>query len=166
MMRTKCITCGDEIDVDAGLPEEFVDRAAIVAVCPRCATRELLESGGQVVDFREDPPGALFPLGPVAVTPGAVESLAGAGRHLAEFLGRHVAGDWGKAGRLDETEVTANELRHGAAVTDNEAKLNAIALHHRRGRVMSIYPTRESETLWIFTYLEAPRTEVLLPSEY
>jgi hypothetical protein len=39
---------------------------------------------------------ARFPLGQVVATPGALEALETAGQALAEFLRRHVTGDWGE----------------------------------------------------------------------
>ena len=37
---------------------------------------------------------AMFPLGQIVATPNALDTLARHGRTPAEFLARHVAGDW------------------------------------------------------------------------
>ena len=42
---------------------------------------------------------ALFPLGQIVATPGALAALGKAGQTPQDFLSRHVCGDWGE---LDE----------------------------------------------------------------
>jgi hypothetical protein len=92
-----------------------------------------LEEGGAIYLLRQEPRDALFPVGTIRVTAGAVEVLERARQQTWDFLTRHVKGDWGEFGRLEGTAVTEEEVREGAAVTDDDAKLNKIALHHRRG---------------------------------
>lgn len=55
---------------------------------------------------------ALFKLGQVEVTPGALDALKEAGQGTWEFLNRHRAGDWGE---LDDHDRRQNEynLMHG-----------------------------------------------------
>jgi hypothetical protein len=48
-----------------------------------------------------------FPLGQVVATPGVLAALQEAGHAPLEFIGRHVAGDWGE---LDEEDRRENEL--------------------------------------------------------
>lgn len=46
----------------------------------------------------------LFALGKVVATPGALSLLAQSGKNPAEYLDRHVEGDWGDVGRKDDLE--------------------------------------------------------------
>jgi hypothetical protein len=87
---------------------------------------------------------ALFPLGQIVATPGALTALTRADQTPLEFLCRHAAGDWGQ---LDAHDVAENlySLKHGF-------------------RVLSSYRTNAGETLWLIT--EADRTTILLPQEY
>ena len=50
---------------------------------------------------------ALFPLGQIVATPGALAALAKAGQTPFDFLTRHVCGDWGE---LDTHDRKENEL--------------------------------------------------------
>jgi len=50
---------------------------------------------------------ALFSLGQLVATPGALASLAKAGQTPLDFLSRHVCGDWGD---LDKDDCKENEL--------------------------------------------------------
>jgi len=50
---------------------------------------------------------ALFPLGQIVATPGALAALAKAGQTPLDFLTRHVCGDWGE---LDTHDRKENEL--------------------------------------------------------
>jgi len=45
-----------------------------------------------------------FPLGQVVATPGALSVLEKAEQHPAEFLDRHVNGDWGEVPEADKQE--------------------------------------------------------------
>ena len=89
---------------------------------------------------------ALFPLGAVVATPGALEALETAGHSPAEFLSRHVAGDWGEVGSEDRR---AND----EAVVKSE-------------RVLSAYRMKTGEKIWIITEADRSATTILLPSEY
>jgi hypothetical protein len=55
---------------------------------------------------------ALFPLGQIVATPGALAALERAKQPPTDFLARHVIGDWGE---LEPTDVAENEysIAHG-----------------------------------------------------
>ena len=89
---------------------------------------------------------ALFQLGQVVATPGALAVLLRASQVPAEFLGRHVAGDWGEVPEEDKRENEFS-LLHGT-------------------RIQSAYRTKLGERLWILTEADRSLTTVLLPEEY
>jgi len=89
---------------------------------------------------------AKFALGKVVGTPGALRALAANGQTPAEFLDRHVRGDWGQ-------------------VAEDGARLNDEAIFHG-GRILSIYAMASGEPLWIITAANRLSTCVLLPDEY
>ena len=72
-----------------------------------------------------------FSLGRIVATPGALEALHDAGQTPAEFLARHVTGDWGD---LDQEDRSLNN----AAIIDGS-------------RILTAYDTRKGERLWIIT---------------
>jgi hypothetical protein len=90
---------------------------------------------------------ALFPLGRVVATPGALALLAGAGEDPAGLLARHVSGDWG--------EVSPEDMR------ENELSL-------REGfRIISSYPVgSDGARVWLITEADRSTTCILLPEEY
>ena len=88
----------------------------------------------------------LFKLGQVVATPGALEALERTGQTPAEFLDRHVRGDWGE-------------------VDDEDRQANNEALKHE-SRVLSAYKTKAGERLWIITEADRSSTCILLPEEY
>lgn len=92
-----------------------------------------------------------FPLGQILATPGALEALEKNSQSPAEFLARHVTGDWGEVCPDDKTE---NELSLAEGF-----------------RLMSVYRTTKGTKLWFITEAadaEGHRccTTILLPSEY
>lgn len=90
---------------------------------------------------------ALFPLGRLVATPGALALLAGAGEDPVTLLARHVSGDWGEVPPEDARE---NEL----SVRDGY-------------RVLSSYPIgSDGEKVWIITEADRSSTCILLPEEY
>jgi|SRR5579872_2507193 len=93
-----------------------------------------------------DKPNSRFSLGRCLATPAAAEAMEAAGQVPADFINRHVHGDWGD---LDGEDREANEdaLVHG-------------------GRVFSVYHTRKGVTLWIITEADRSATTILLPEEY
>jgi hypothetical protein len=88
----------------------------------------------------------LFQLGRIGATPGALQALEKAGQQPAEFLDRHVNGDWGE---LDDEDKRENEfsVRNGF-------------------RILSAYTTTAGDKLWIITEADRSATTLLLPSEY
>ena len=89
---------------------------------------------------------ALFPLGQVVATPGALEALADANQSPAEFLSRHVSGDWGQLCREDK-RTNGDALRNGL-------------------RILSAYKTTKDVKLWVITEADRSFTYLLLPDEY
>ena len=89
---------------------------------------------------------ALFSLGQIVATPGALAALEKAGQSPAFFLDRHVRGDWGD---LDPSDVAENEysVAHGF-------------------RLLSSYTTVAGEKLWIITEADRSATTLLLPEKY
>ena len=89
---------------------------------------------------------ALFPLGQVVATPGALAALERAQQPASCFLARHATGDWGT---LDPEDVAENEysMFHGF-------------------RLLSNYVTAANEKLWIITEADRSATTLLLPDEY
>jgi hypothetical protein len=160
----QCFVCGDGI-VSPGVPGISSD--VLFGVCQRCSDRELLEEGGTIYLLRHEPKDGLFPLGTIRVTAAALGALERARQQTWDFLARHVHGDWGEIGRLEETVITEEEVLRGAAATDEDAKLNKVTLHHQRGRLLSIYRTAAGERLWLITELgDVTETVVLTPEEY
>jgi len=89
---------------------------------------------------------ALFPLGQVVATPGALAALERAKQTVTFFLDRHAIGDWGE---LDQSDVAENEysVAHGF-------------------RLLSSYQTNAGEKLWIITEADRSATTLLLLEEY
>jgi hypothetical protein len=90
---------------------------------------------------------ALFPLGQLVVTPGALALLAGAGENPAGLLARHVSGDWGE-------------------VPPEDARENELSI--REGfRIVSSYPVGSGGArVWLITEADRSTTCILLPEEY
>lgn len=89
---------------------------------------------------------ALFELGQVVATPGALQALEEASQIPEEFLLRHVSGDWGD---LDEHDRRENEL----------------ALE-KGFRLFSAYQTSNGVRIWVITEWDRSVTTILLPEEY
>jgi hypothetical protein len=88
----------------------------------------------------------LFPLGQCVATPGALAALEEAGQGPADFLDRHVHGDWGQ---IDPGDRGANEQ----ALQDD-------------ARIFSVYTTSKGVKLWVITEADRASTCILLPDEY
>ena len=88
----------------------------------------------------------LFPLGQIVATPGAFEALERAGQMPAEFLNRHVQGDWGEVPEADKRE--------------NDFSV------HQGFRILSAYTTAAGDTIWVLTEADRSATTFLLPDEY
>ena len=92
-----------------------------------------------------------FDLGRVVATPASLQMLEAARQSPAEFLDRHVRGDWGN---LSEDDCEANEV----ALRDGS-------------RILSAYATSGGHKIWIITEAADERgrraaTTILLPEEY
>lgn len=92
------------------------------------------------------PHAPLFPFGQVVATPGALQALERAEQTPAEFLNRHLRGDWGELGEEDKAE-NAFSVRNGF-------------------RILSAYTTSAGDKIWIITEHDRSVTTLLLPSEY
>ena len=88
----------------------------------------------------------LFRLGQVVATPGALNVLHRSGQTPADFLTRHVSGDFGRVDGHDE-------------------KANRQAIQEG-GRILSSYTTVRGEEIWVITEADRSSTTLLLPSEY
>jgi hypothetical protein len=93
-----------------------------------------------------------FSLGQIVATPGALASLADSGQEAAEFVLRHVKGDWGE---LDADDKAANDA--GCA---HEGDLD------KQDRILSAYHTSKGTKIWIITEYDRSVTTLLLPEEY
>ena len=89
---------------------------------------------------------ALFPLGQVVATPGALDALATAEQSASVFLRRHVTGDWGN-------------------VCEEDAQENKFSLEHDF-RLVSAYTLESGVMIWLITEANRSVTTFLLPSEY
>ena len=89
---------------------------------------------------------ALFPLGRVLCTPGALLKLMRFGVDGGQLLQRHVVGDFGDV--CDEDKAT---------------NLMAIA---EGARVFSSYEVAPRVKVWVITEADRSATTLLLPSEY
>ena len=86
-----------------------------------------------------------LPLGRVVATPGALETILGAGGDPFAYIARHAMGDWG--------ELCASDRRE-----------NGLALRHGR-RVLSSY-SGGGGRVWVITEADRSVTTILLPEEY
>ena len=91
--------------------------------------------------------GPKFRPGRTLATPGALEALREAGQQPAEFLDRHLGGDWGE---LDE----------------HDSEINDRALASGEGRIVSAYRTSVGGKLWCITERDRSATTLTLPDEY
>ena len=92
-----------------------------------------------------------FSLGRTLATPGALRVIEAAGQSPAEFMDRHVTGDWG--------EVCAGD----AAANDESLRDGS--------RILSAYRTSTGVRIWIITEAkddegQRAATTILLPDEY
>lgn len=87
-----------------------------------------------------------FSPGQMVSTPGALDALTEANQTPADFLARHLSGDWGE---LCDEDITANE----------QALIEGL-------RLMSAYRTSQDRRIWIITEADRSVTTILLPEEY
>ena len=86
---------------------------------------------------------ALFPLGQVFATPGALAALEDADQRPEEFLARHVTGDWGEVSEEDKQE---NDFSVGNGF-----------------RILSSYYTDKEVKIWVISEHDRSATTILLP---
>lgn len=89
---------------------------------------------------------ALFALGQVVATPGALAALEEHAIAPETLLARHLAGDWGVVAAED------------AAANDAAVKL--------QDRLLSAYVISPGVRVWVITEHDRSSTTLLLPSEY
>ena len=92
-----------------------------------------------------------FRLGQTVATPAALEAIQQAGQSPAEFLDRHVRGDWANLS-ADDRALNDEAVQDGS-------------------RILSAYVTRAGEKIWVITEATDDRghrsaTTILLPDEY
>jgi hypothetical protein len=88
----------------------------------------------------------LFSLGLIVTTPGVLTALERNSQTPAEFIGRHLLGDWGT---LCPEDRMANE-----EALDQDL------------RVLSAYRLHDGERIWVITEADRSVTTALLPEEY
>jgi hypothetical protein len=86
-----------------------------------------------------------LPLGRVLATPGALETILGAGGDPFAYVARHASGDWGDLCAFDRPQ-------------------NEVALREGH-RVLSSYHTTAGR-VWVITEADRSATTILLPEEY
>lgn len=89
---------------------------------------------------------ALFNLGQIVATPGALDELERLGIDPVTLLERHMTGDWGD---MDDEDKEQNDI--------------AVKLGDRR--IFSAY-VYEGVEWWVITEYDYSITTILLPSEY
>jgi len=89
---------------------------------------------------------ALFPLGKIVPTPGALQVLDEAGIDPIELLQRHVSGDGGTPDPEDQAE-------------------NRFSVEHGF-RIFSSYLVGSCERIWVITEADRASTCLLCPHEY
>ncbi len=108
--------------------------------------RENRASTYRVQCRQQTSPTALFDLGQLVGTPGALEALESARAEPGALLSRHVRGDWGE---LDEEDKRSNA----------DAVKNGL-------RILSAYTLPTGVKLWVITEADRSTTTLLLPAEY
>ena len=88
---------------------------------------------------------ALFALGQIVATPGALELMKVHNIDGLKLLSRHVTGDWGD-------------------LSEDDKKQNGYSVS-RNLRILSAYGTADSK-LWIITEADRSVTTILRPDEY
>jgi hypothetical protein len=163
--KGRCSACGVPLEADIAEPLAGAELAA--PLCPACTDCQFLDGGGAILKLQRELEGALFPLGRVTITGGAVAALAEAGEHAASFLARHARGDWGANGQFEKIVLTDDERLRGWEATEDSGKINKSNVLGGRDRIMSEYRTARGTRLWVITSPDrAVGTTVLLPDEY
>jgi hypothetical protein len=90
---------------------------------------------------------ALFTLGQIVATPGALSALGGEGVGADGLLQRHITGDWGELSEGDRCE-NERSVKEGF-------------------RILSSYVLpRTGVKIWVITEADRSATTLLLPDEY
>ena len=116
-----------------------------------------------------DEPEPVIELGTVFVSTAAIRATHESGREWADYLRRHAGGDCGGAGRLAEVVVTPQDVREGCLATDDDGKLNKVAVVRGSGQVHSTYETPRGDKIWVITDFDGDRfreTTLMLDEEY
>lgn len=87
-----------------------------------------------------------FPLGKVAITPGALATLEELGKSPQEYLQRHASCDW-------------------ADMSVDDASANIFAMLNGT-RIFSSFNMHQGDKIWIITEADRSVTTLLLPDEY
>jgi len=87
-----------------------------------------------------------FSLGTVVATPAALATLERAQESASTFLDRHTSGDFGD-------------------VDDDDRQSNLDAIENDE-RIMSVYPLKNGEVIWIITEADRSSSCVLTPEDY
>ena len=95
---------------------------------------------------REQRSVALFPLGQIVATPGALAVLDQYAINAMDLIKRHQSGDWGNVPPCD-AEENLRSVENG-------------------WRILSSYALSENQNLWIITEADRSVTTLLLPEEY
>jgi hypothetical protein len=90
-------------------------------------------------------PRALFDLGQLVATPGALDTMERYGINPLALLARHLTGDWGDLSAADKRENDFSVTRHL--------------------RILSAYGQGD-EKLWVITEADRSVTTILRPDEY
>jgi hypothetical protein len=88
----------------------------------------------------------MFSLGRLMATAAALEAIGACGRVPAEFIARHVRGDWSE-------------------MTTEDAAANTLAVFEGT-RVLSSYALTGEQRVWVITEADRSLTTILLPSDY
>lgn len=107
---------------------------------PRHAHKAQQDPDVMILDLHN----ALFPMGRLVATPGALHAVLNC--EISAAVNRHLAGDWGEVGKEDRAENN-HSLKHGH-------------------RLFSVYRTESGVKFWIITEADRSATTVLLPEEY
>jgi len=94
----------------------------------------------------EHVPLAKFALGLIITTAGAEFAMRETGQKPAEFLRRHVSGDWGDM-NAEDSASNDRSVESGSSI-------------------YSAYTLSDGTKIWIITALDRSNTTILLPSEY
>jgi len=103
---------------------------------------------------------ALFSIGTVVATRGALAALESSGFESIELLARHITGDWGDV-------VAEDSVANDQAVTGSMRILSVYRLLD--ADLLAAMPRAQRErqsTLWIITEWDRSVTTLLTPSEY